>query len=166
VREGLIMNRKLCIFTLALVFLAFSIGSVQAAVNTSIAVTSNGNDIENKSPPLNTQADVTVHYSNTNGKSAVGILVVWYRPGSSGTWKPLQILLMKMMPSPYEQTVQYTFKKPGYYKFTWTVLKNVCETKTVCAKVGPVLPEPGTLAGLAISVAAVGLFFAKKRLTK
>jgi hypothetical protein len=154
------MNRKLCIFTLALVFLAFSIGSVQAAINMPVTVTPNG------TVPLNTTSDVTVHYDNTNGKSAVGILVVWYRPGSSGTWKPLQILLMKMMPSPYEQTVQYTFKKPGYYKFTWTVLKNVCETKTVCAKVGPVLPEPGTLAGLAISVAAVGLFFAKKRLTK
>jgi len=154
------MNRKLCIFTLALVFLAFSIGSVQAAINISITVTPNG------TVPLNTTSDVTVHYDNTNGKSAVGILVVWYRPGSSGTWKPLQILLMKMMPSPYDHTVQYTFKKPGYYKFTWTVLKNVCETKTVCAKVGPVLPEPGTLAGLAISVAAVGLFFAKKRLTK
>jgi len=154
------VNRKLCLLTLAIVLLAVSIGSVQASINISITVTPNG------TVPLNTTSDVTVHYDSTNNKPAAGILIVWYRPNPSGSWTPKEMLLAKIMTSPYEHTVQYTFKKPGYYKFTWTVLKNICETKTVCAKVGPVLPEPGTLAGLALSVAALGLVFTKKRLTK
>lgn len=154
------MNRRLCLLTLAIVVLAVSMGSVQAAVNATVTVNPSG------TVSLNTTSDVTVHYSSTDNKPAAGILIVWYRTGLSGSWTPKEILLMKIMPSPYDKTVHYTFKKPGYYKFTWTVFKNVCESKTVFATAGPVLPEPGTLLGLAVSTAALGLVFYRKRLIK
>ena len=161
------MNRKLYHSILTLVLLAFTISAVQAKIDLGLAVFSNGNNIEGQTVPLSTKANITVSYDNTNGKSAAGILFVWYRNSPIGSWAPKEVLFVKVsMPSGFTKTVQYTFRLPGYYKFTWTVLRTVCESKTVCAKVGPVLPEPGTLAGLAISVAAVGLFFAKKRLTK
>ena len=154
------MNRKLCLLTLTIVILAVSISSVQASINMSITVTPDG------TVPLNTTSDVTVHYDSTDNKPAAGILIVWYRPSPSGSWTPKEMLLAKIMPSPYCRTVQYTFKTPGYYKFTWTILKTMCESKTVCAKIGPVLPEPGTLLGLAVSMAVLGLVFNRKRLTK
>ena len=158
------MNRKLCLLTLAIVILAVLMGSVQAAVNTWITV-----NTPYESVPLNTPFDVTVHYDSdsTNPKPVGGILIVWYRTGSSGSWTPKEMLLAKIITqNPYEKIVPYTFEKPGYYKFTWTVLKTLCETKTVHVTVGPVVPEPGTLLGLAVSVAVLGLVFNRKRLTK
>lgn len=161
------MNRKLCLLALAIVILAASAGVVQASINLSISVISNGVNLETQSSvPLNTLANVTVYYSNTNHQSAFGVLVAWYRASSSGSWKPQAVLLFKAVNSGETDRVLYRFQKPGYCRFTWTVLGQACQTRTIRASVGPVLPEPATLAGLAVSIAALGLVFTKKHPTK
>lgn len=66
--EGLIVNRRLCLLTLAIVVLAVSMGSVQAAVTATVTVNPSG------TVSLNTTSDVTVHYSSTDNKPAAGIL--------------------------------------------------------------------------------------------
>lgn len=155
------MNRKLCLFALAIVFLAVSVGSVQASVNIGINASPTG------TVPLNTIVTITVNYTNTNKMSAApALLMVWYRASQNGAWTPKLVLFAKIIQSFYSGTFTYKLAKPGYYKFTWTVLDWRCETKTVCARVGPVLPEPAPIAGLAVSIAALGLVFTRKRFTK
>ena len=160
------MKRKLYMFALAVVMLAISASVVHAGVNISLDITSNGVSIKNESIPLNTHANVTITYSNTNGQSSNGTLNVFYKSHPNNSWTFKQTLFEGPTPNGFTEDVPYTFVTPGYFKFEWTVERTINEDKMVHVKVGPVLPEPGTLAGLAISVAAVGLFFAKKRLTK
>lgn len=161
------MNRKV-LLTLVLVFFIMGVSVAQAASPIWITVTSNGKSIEQgqvSNVPLNTKANVTVYYYD-KGKAAVAILEVWYRSASNQPWKMVAIPFVGIIGKngkAFTESFIYTLKKPGYYKFVWAVQNRPCSFKIVCAEVAPVLPEASTLAGLALSVTALGLVFAKKR---
>ena len=145
-----------------------SISAAEAASPIWITVTANGKNIEQgkvSSVPLYTKANVTVYYYD-NGKPAIAILEVWYRSNTNKPWMIVAIPfvgIIGMNGKAFAESFFYTLKKPGYYKFVWAVQNRLSCFKIVCAQVGPVLPEPSTLAGLAMSVTALGVVFVKKR---
>jgi hypothetical protein len=109
-------------------------------------------------------AYLTGYYKDGCGRySALAVLTVWYKENSNtNNWKFLEIIYMKLIKSGTTMKATYTLKDLGYYQFSWTVF-NLCEICEVRTKVGPVFPEASTVAGLAASLAALGIVFARKR---
>lgn len=161
------MNKKIMLAVLIAVAFTLIIGTAKAQIAVSIRVEdSGGNSIVESTVPVNTVAYVYCTYEDKSGSvSATGIMKVYH----DGIYK--ETLYNGVVTD--GQTIMKTYKMtvPGTYEFKWDVTKATaggysisCTTEraVVKARVMLVVPEPGTIAGLAMALSAFGLLAIRK----
>ncbi|MEM2111040.1 MAG: hypothetical protein QXX08_04075 [Candidatus Bathyarchaeia archaeon] len=167
------MKEKLLISILGLIMLAAFISTPKALVNISIQVKDpSGNVLNGLTVPLNTVAYAYGYYADGNGAKAFAALTVYYDDGTGLKYKAT---LFEGIISSGETVVgqPYTMAEIGEYEFRWTCtnlasrsvttqcMQERAQTRT---RIYLITPEPTTLAGLAMTTLALGLFAAKKHL--
>ena len=164
---GVDMNKKLFLPIVGFILLALTINLARANIDASIEVKNSGGDsISGATVPLTTVAHVFGHYEDLDGEAdASATMEVWFDDDltSGPGWIFKEILFSDIINDPETVEETYAMTELGYYQFRWTV-DNSIDYAHIRTTVGPVIPEPGTLAGLTISLAALGLLFAKKTL--
>lgn len=159
------MNQKLYFSIIVLTLFLATMGAAQATREVWLKVTDkSGNSIKNKPVPINTVAHVTGYYEDENGKEgALANMTVWYKKDPNNTWKYIESLFAGFINSGTTIERNYTLTQLGYYQFRW-IVSNMDDSAEVQTKVGPVYPEPSTLAALGVSLLALGIMFTRKRL--
>lgn len=176
------MNRKIAVTVLGLMALATFIGIAKAQIIASITVKdSGGNDISGGTVLINTIAYVYGHYEDLIGSvPASALMEVYYDDGTG--WKHKATLFAGSVTDGGTIVKTYTMTELGTYEFRWTCVVTgtssagaseagrsgvgtfcVQERAMARTKIQLVIPEPGTLAGLAMALAAFG-FLAVKRM--
>jgi hypothetical protein len=161
------------IFALALaMFVALAFASVaRAQIKGSIQVKdSESNIINGGTVYINTVAYVHGHYEDLGGNAqASGLMEVYYNDGSGLALEAT--LYSGTVDDEATITQTFTMSKLGTYEFRWTCQVGQpgtlgllrCDEKTQArTTIQLVVPEPGTLAGLGMALAALG-FLAVKR---
>jgi hypothetical protein len=152
---------------LVLLTLPVAVSLAAPRIEVSLTVTSSGGtDLSGGSVPLYTTAFVQGFYQDNSGnnRNAHAWMVVLYRNLKGGGWEGTPHWLFSgIVTSGSTTTEQYAMNQLGDYQFVWIVGGNAF-FRIVHTRIGPVLPEPGTLLGLGISLVALGLVFARKRL--
>jgi hypothetical protein len=163
------MKKKLLLLIFGSIFLALTISLARANIDASIEVKDPlGNSISGATVPLTTVAHVFGHYEDLDGDAdASATMQVYFDddPTSGTGWEYRDTLFSGTINDGDTIEETYAMTELGYYQFRWTV-ENFLDYAHVRTTVGPVIPEPGTLAGLTISLSALGLLFAKKRFSK
>lgn len=169
------MNRRIVIAVLGLVIVSTLIGIAHAQIKASItAKDSNGNVISGGTVPINTVAYVYGYYEDLIASSPTTALMEVYYDDGTG-WKYKAILFSGSVGDGETIVRTYTMTQLGYYEFRWTcetvrtsetgsTVGTFCTQERALARttVQLVIPEPATIAGLAIALAAFG-FLAVKR---
>lgn len=111
---------------------------------------------------------MTGHFKDLSGNAKASALLEVYfddDPNSGLGWQLTATIFSGYVNDGATVSQTYTMTRPGFYQFQWTCegSMNYGEVRTL---VGPVIPEPGTLAGLAMALSAFGVFVMKNRRVK
>ena len=164
------MNKKILITILGLVMLTTIVSFAKAEVNVSIEVKDDnpGNNIAGQIVPINTVACVYGHYEELDGSlPSIALIEVFYDDGSG--WEKKATLFFGVVNDGDTIIAEpYTLTEFGAYQFSLKSFFNHDPpqvTATVYTGTQFVIPEPGTIAGLMMALAAFG-FLATKRMTR
>jgi len=169
--EGQKMNKKMLISIVAFAMLATVIGIAKAQITATITVKdSEGHTINGGTVHINTVAYVYGHYEDLAGNlPASGHIYVYFNGAFRAT------IWTGNLADGETVSGTYTMNELGSYKFIFTCqigttgtlgILRCDERALVSTTIQLVVPEPGTLAGLAMALAAFGFLAAKKARTK
>jgi hypothetical protein len=169
------MNKKILITIIALAMVAAFISTAKAQIKATITVKdSKGNVISGGTVHINTVAYVYGHYEDLAGHSpASGQMDVYFDDGLGLNYKAT--IWSGNLNDGGTVMRTYTMSELGTYEFRMTCQIGTPETlgtlrctERVQARttIQLVVPEPGTLAGLAMALAAFGFLAVKKARSK
>ena len=166
------MKPNVLILILAATLVAVTVSAAKAQIDPSIVVKDLSNNVLNgQTVRLNTKVIIYCEYVDAKYASSTGYVDVFLDQGSGFNY------LGNIWTGPVNsgqtiQSPQYTLSQMGKYKFTWSVQAlqthgGPCpETAQVATTLRLVVPEPATLAGLAMGLSAFGLLAIKRKLSK
>jgi hypothetical protein len=165
------MRRELLFSIFALAMFAAFLGIANAQIKASITVKdSKGDTISGTTVLIGTTAYVSGYYEDQGGNAqASGLMEVYFNDGSGWKYKAT-IWFGNLNDGDTVIGTPYTMSELGSYEFRWTCQKIVpgsltvrCEERTQTrTTIQLVVPEPGTLIGLSMALAAFG-FLAIRR---
>jgi len=155
------MNKKILISIIALAIFAVFISVAQAQIKATITVKDSSNNVINGGTVLiNTVAHVTGRYEDLGGNSpASGQMYVYFNGALKAT------IWTGNLADGETVTRTYTMDQLGSYEFIFTCQAGIlrCDERVQAqTTIQLVVPEPGTLAGLAMALAAFGFLAVKK----
>jgi len=172
------LNRRVLglAFALAMFAALAFLGVAMAQITASIHVKdSNGNDISGGTVPINTVAHAYGSYEDLGGDApASGRLDVYFNDGS-GLKFEANVWSGTLLDGETKECPPYTMTKLGTYEFRWTCQVGQpgtlglvrCDEKTQTrTTIQLVVPEPGTLAGLAMALGAFGFLAVRRSRSK
>jgi hypothetical protein len=166
------MKAKILTLLLVLFIVALSAGAANAQLDPTIEVKDLSNNVLNgQTVYVNTNVIISCQYIDAAQPSSTGYIDAWLDQGSGFVY------LGNVWTGPVNsgqtiQSPQYTLSQIGTYKFTWTVQglqvngAPCPETAQVATTIRLHIPEPATLAGLAMALSAFGFLAAKRKLKK
>lgn len=166
------MKPKMLILLLVAAMVAVTASTAKAQLDPSIVVKdTNGNVLTGATVHLNTVVIMYCDYVDPTIPSSTGYIDVFLDQGSGFNY------LGNLWTGPVNsgqtiQSPQYTLTQMGTYKFAWTVQGvqtrgGPCpETAQVSTTLRLVVPEPGTIAGLAMALSALGFLAVRRKLAK
>jgi hypothetical protein len=166
------MKPKMLILLLVVAVVAVTVSTAKAQLDPSIVVRDTDDNILNGGiVNLNTAVIAYCDYVDPAHPSTTGYIDVFLDQGSGF------IHLGNLWTGPVNsgqtiQSPQYTLSQMGTYKFAWTVQAgdpagDPCpETAQVSTTLRLAVPEPGTIAALAMALSAFGFLAVKKRRAK
>jgi hypothetical protein len=166
------MKAKILTLLLVLAIVALSAGAARAQLNPTIEVRDLSNNVLNgQTVNLNKIVIIYCGYTDPTMPSCTGYIHAWLDQGSGFT------LLETVWTGPVNsgqliQSPQYTLSQIGTYKFTWTVQGPQIPGAPcpVAVQINTTIrlqvPEPATLAGLAMGLSAFGFLAVKRKLKK
>lgn len=164
------MRKEMLFSVLALAMFGALISMANAQITASITVKdSKGNVISGNTVPIGTTAHVNGTYVDKGGNSATGLMEVCFNDTSGLKYRAE--IWSGTVNSGGTIEVTYPLTELGYYEFIWTCQRIGpalrCEERTqIRTTIQLVVPEPGTLAGLAMALAAFGLLAIKRTRAK
>jgi len=166
------MRKEMLVSIFAFAMFATFIGIANAQITASITVKdSKGNTISGKTVLIGTTAYVHGYYEDQGGNAqASGLMEVYFNDRSGWKYKAT-IWSDKLNDGDTVIGTPYSMSELGSYEFRWTCQKIGaalrCEERTQTrTTIMLVTPEPGTVAGLAMALAAFGLLAFKRRRAK
>ena len=160
-------RRFLFLSILILLLMPLAIAFAERKVGVSLTVTDiNGQPLPDP-VPIGITAYAHGYYEDLTGqdRSAIGWLLVYYKPSEDGGWQGPTWLFSGTVASGSTTTRSHKLEGLGDYKFVWIVFGEIF-FRIVHTRIGPVLPEPATLLGLLVSLAALGIVFSRKPFSK
>lgn len=170
------MKKQILLAAFVLALFAAYTGVANAQIIASITVKDpNGNIISGKAVPINTLAHVYGSYEDQGGNSqATGLLQVFFNDGS-GPEYAATLWSGTLNDGDSVAGTPYAMAELGTYEFRWTCQKIGegafreirCEERTQTrTTVRLTTPEPGTIAGLSMALAALAILTVKKTRAK
>ena len=167
------MKPNVLILILVAALVAVTASATKAQIDPSIEVKNyfTNNVLNGQTVNLNTIVVIYSEYIDAAHPSSTGYIDVFLDQGSGFNY------LGNIWTGPVNsgQTIQspnYTLSQVGTYKFTWSVQAlqtkgGPCpETAQVGTTLRLVVPEPATVAGLAMGLSALGFLAVKRKLSK
>jgi hypothetical protein len=176
------MRRKIGLAVFGAIMIALVVGIARAQINVTLTLTDENNNPLGSTVSAGTTVYVHAFYQDVGGSTpATAVLVMEY----NGTIPATDTTLYNgTITSGQTITESAVLTKPGTYLFTWTCTQgdtitsletsasrsgssgigSQCVVKVgyITATVEVPLPEPGTIAGLAMALSAFGLIAIKK----
>lgn len=167
------MKNKLLVAFIAIATFATITSTVKAQLTCSIEIKDqNGNPISGN-VPINTAAYAYGHYEDLDGTlSAQATIDVYYDDGTGFKYQTT-IFTGTVQDGQTIHSTPYTMTKLGTYQFRFTCKASTTTGMLQCGEstqarttIQLVIPEPGTMATLAMAFLAFGLLAHKKKHTK
>ena len=166
------MKPNVVMLILVAVLVAVTVSAAKAQIDPSIVVKDLSNNVLNgQTVNLNTIVVIYCDYVDPAYPSTTGYIDVFLDQGSGFNYIG-NIWTGPVNSGQIIQSPQYTLSQMGTYKFTWSIQAHQTEggpcpeTAQVGTTVRLVVPEPATVAGLAMGLSAFGLLAIKKKLSK
>jgi len=166
------MKPNVVILILVAVLIAVTASAAKAQIDPSIEVKDLSNNVLNgQTVNLNTIVVIYCEYIDATHPTSTGYIDVFLDQGSGFNYLG-NIWTGPVNSGQFIQSPNYTLSQMGTYKFTWSVQAlqtngGPCpETAQVGTTLRLVVPEPATIAGLAMGLSAFGLLALKKKLSK
>lgn len=166
------MKPKVVILILLAALVAVTASAAKAQIDPSIEVKDLSNNVLNgQTVNLNTIVVIYCEYIDAAHPTSTGYIDVFLDQGSGFNYLG-NIWTGPVNSGQIIQSPQYTLSQMGTYKFTWSVQAlqtsgGPCpETAQVGTTLRLVVPEPATVAGLAMGLLAFGILAVKRKLSK